>query len=59
WTHDDTVKFIDYLTDHYAEIGDGTNFKAKTFHGAAEVLELSWTAGGEKDMEACNKNCNW
>ncbi|KAF8214656.1 hypothetical protein K438DRAFT_2008884 [Mycena galopus ATCC 62051] len=39
---EDEKKLIEYLLEHRAEAGDGTNFKATTFRGAATHLLRDW-----------------
>ncbi|KAJ3755867.1 hypothetical protein EV360DRAFT_24228, partial [Lentinula raphanica] len=57
WTHEDTVKFLDFLFEHHAEIGEGFVFKKKTYTAASDLLEGCRTVGGEKDANACA--CKW
>ncbi|KAJ3007619.1 hypothetical protein NUW54_g3478 [Trametes sanguinea] len=52
WTLEDEKMFVNYLTDHLAEQGDG-NYKMSTFNAAAAVLEGMRTAGGPKTGTAC------
>ncbi|CDO78294.1 hypothetical protein BN946_scf184685.g3 [Trametes cinnabarina] len=52
WTLEDEKTFVNYLTDHLAEQGDG-NYKMSTFNAAAAVLEGMRAAGGPKTGTAC------
>ncbi|KAF9071331.1 hypothetical protein BDP27DRAFT_1149519, partial [Rhodocollybia butyracea] len=38
---------------HRSEMGDGFNFRMKTFTAASEVMETKRTTGGEKDRDSC------
>lgn len=53
WTRPDGKSLLVYLVDNVAEAGDGGNFKAKTFRGAAAVVEKLRTKGGPKTGKAC------
>ena len=47
------MALIDYLHDHWAEAGDGGNFKVPTFNAAAEHLAPLLTQGGKKIGTMC------
>ncbi|KAF9060759.1 hypothetical protein BDP27DRAFT_1184160, partial [Rhodocollybia butyracea] len=54
WTEEELDTYLQFLFKHRSEMGDGSNFKKKTFSAAAEHMEQSGRAsGGEKDWEAC------
>ncbi|KAF5376794.1 hypothetical protein D9757_009488 [Collybiopsis confluens] len=58
WSHEDIMRFLDYLWEYQAEIGEGFSFKKKTYTGASEELELYRVAGGEKNADACSRKWN-
>jgi hypothetical protein len=54
WSEEEVGTYLRFLFNHCSEMGDGSNFKKKTFSAAAEHMEQSGRAsGGEKDWEAC------
>jgi hypothetical protein len=54
WSEEELSTYLQFLFQHRSEMGDGSNFKKKTFSAAAEHMEQSGRAsGGEKDWEAC------
>ncbi|KAF7345661.1 hypothetical protein MVEN_01585700 [Mycena venus] len=55
WLVADEKRFIEYLIEHVAEAGDNKNFKASTFRGAADHLELTHTRGGPKTAKSCEQ----
>ncbi|KAF7349971.1 hypothetical protein MVEN_01298300 [Mycena venus] len=55
WLVADEKRFIEYLIEHVAEAGDNKNFKASTFRGAADHLELTRTRGGPKTAKSCEQ----
>ncbi|KAJ7482554.1 hypothetical protein FB451DRAFT_1441946 [Mycena latifolia] len=46
WTRKES-RFIEYLIEHVAEAGDNKNFKASTFCGAADHLDLTRTKNSQ------------
>ncbi|KAF7358447.1 hypothetical protein MVEN_00895200 [Mycena venus] len=55
WLVADEKRFIEYLIEHVTEAGDNKNFKASTFRGAADHLELTRTRGGPKTAKSCEQ----
>ncbi|KAJ7081524.1 hypothetical protein C8R44DRAFT_563145, partial [Mycena epipterygia] len=53
WTRADGKALLLHLVDNIAAAGDGGNFKAKTFRGAAVVVEKLRSRGGPKTGKAC------
>ncbi|KAF8145042.1 hypothetical protein K438DRAFT_1945226 [Mycena galopus ATCC 62051] len=52
---EDEKKLIEYLLEHRAEAGDGTNFKATSFRGAATHVNLTRIKGGPKTGKSCEQ----
>ncbi|KAK7034105.1 hypothetical protein R3P38DRAFT_3496352 [Favolaschia claudopus] len=53
WLLQDQENLLSYLVDHVADAGDGGNFRAATFRGAAIYMESSRTKGGPKTAKSC------
>jgi len=51
WNETKTQQFLQYLSDHQAECGDGGNFKAATFNAAARHIASHRTTGPVKEVK--------
>ncbi|KAJ7932029.1 hypothetical protein B0H13DRAFT_1526525, partial [Mycena leptocephala] len=55
WLQPDEKKLIEYLVEHQAAAGDGTDFKAFTFRGAAIHVNSTRTKGGPNSGKSCEQ----
>ena len=53
WNDTEVVQLLDFLFTHRAEAGEGTNFKNKTFNGAATHVVPYLTHGPPKTAKRC------
>ncbi|KAF7346961.1 Myb-DNA-bind-3 domain-containing protein [Mycena venus] len=58
WTHEDVVKFLDYLISQVATAGDGIHFQTKTYTAAARLLNESRVRGAAKTAKGCLNKFN-
>ncbi|KAF7343133.1 Myb-like domain-containing protein [Mycena venus] len=58
WTHEDVVKFLDYLISQVATAGDGIHFQTKTYTAAARLLNESRVHGAAKTAKGCLNKFN-
>ena len=57
WTATDEVIFIQYITDHKAEAGDGMKFKPSFWTGAATTMAPHVMLGGVKTAASTSSHC--
>jgi hypothetical protein len=53
WSDSEVNALLDYLHEHKAEAGDGGNFKANTFNGAAARIKQHLSQGPTKTSKMC------
>ncbi|KAF7372249.1 Myb-DNA-bind-3 domain-containing protein [Mycena venus] len=58
WTHEDVVKFLDYLISQVATAGDGIHFQTKTYTAAARLLNESRVRSAPKTAKGCLNKFN-
>jgi hypothetical protein len=54
WNEEDEIVFIEYITEHRAEAGDGMKFKASFWTGAAKEMLAHSGSGGPKMASGCS-----
>jgi len=53
WSTEDKSHLLHYLADHVVEMGNGANFKKKTWEGAAAELAKRPSKGAPKTVGVC------
>jgi hypothetical protein len=54
WSLDDEIAFIEYITDHKAQAGDGVKFKPSFWTSTAKAMLAHTALGGPKTASRCS-----
>ena len=53
WNELEVSALVDYFYQHRSEVGEGGNFRAKTYNGAAEHIASHLSQGPKKTARTC------